>query len=505
MNRILIGLACMLAGFELHAQIDGDALFSTDQIIAVELTFSQTNFWDSLQYYYDTKTYMSADLVLTDADGEHSFPNIGIRLKGNSSYSHPGNKKSFKIDFNRYVTGQQYDGLKKLNFSNNFKDPSCMREKVFFDIAQSVGVPAPRANYANVYFNGELWGFYTVVEQIDDQFLDWRIGDDDGNLFKAGSNFGGMGGGGNDAADLVYYGTSQSSYEDRYELKTNEDINDWTDLIELIDFINNSSDTEFETELANNLEIDEFLRSLALDIAFANLDAYVGSARNYYIYHNLSSDKWEWVKWDGNEAFGSYAQGVGNVNTLAINYHDSPRPLVERIYESDVLYEQYIAHMCDIIEQWFNPDYLDARIDEVKVLIQESVYADDNKMYSNANFETNVESDVGMIPGLKSLVLQRFNYISGQIDCTVAVSDPERPDNSLILVPNPAQDVLVVQCPSGGMERIRIFDMRGLLILDQSVNSLQNILLDVSFFAPGMYMVSVEGAGELNTSRLVVE
>ena len=72
-------------------------------------------------------------------------------------------------------------------------------------------MPAPRASFANVTFNGEAWGFYTVVEQIDDQFLDWAIEEDSGNLFKAGDNFGGGGpggggGGNNTAADLVDYG-----------------------------------------------------------------------------------------------------------------------------------------------------------------------------------------------------------------------------------------------------------------------------------------------------------
>ena len=54
---------------------------------------------------------------------------------------HPGDKKSFKIDFNKFISGQNYDGLKKLNFSNGFKDPTCMREKLFFDVCRQVGVP----------------------------------------------------------------------------------------------------------------------------------------------------------------------------------------------------------------------------------------------------------------------------------------------------------------------------------------------------------------------------
>ena len=174
----------------IFSQIEGANLFSTDQVVSIELDFPQNDFWQQLEYNYENmdvngSVYIPANLTLTDATGAYTFDSVGVRLKGNSSGMHPGDKKSFKIDFNKYISGQNYDGLKKLNFSNGFKDPTFMREKLFFDLCRERGVPAPRANYATVKYNGEAWGFYTMIEQIDDQFLDWRIGDDDGNLFKA--------------------------------------------------------------------------------------------------------------------------------------------------------------------------------------------------------------------------------------------------------------------------------------------------------------------------------
>ena len=67
------------------------------------------------------------------------------------------------------------------------------------DLCEDAGILAPRSAFAEVRY-GEAWGFYTVVEQVDDQFLDRSIGDDDGMLFKAGSNFEP----GSDEASLVY-------------------------------------------------------------------------------------------------------------------------------------------------------------------------------------------------------------------------------------------------------------------------------------------------------------
>ena len=155
MRTPLLFLGSLLSPFWLQAQIDGDNIFSVDQVISVNLDFPQADFWTQLQDNYDAdqNEYIVAHLTLTDVSGTHTIDSVGVRLKGNSSYSHPGTKKSFKIDFNKYITGQNYDGLKKLNFSNGFKDPSCMREKLFFDVCREANVPAPRASFADVTFN----------------------------------------------------------------------------------------------------------------------------------------------------------------------------------------------------------------------------------------------------------------------------------------------------------------------------------------------------------------
>ena len=131
-NSIVSALCMVIPFCSVNAQLDGDNIFSLDQVISIELTFPQEEFWGDLQLNYvaDENEYIPAMLTLTDVSGTHIMDSVGVRLKGNSSYFHPGVKKSFKIDFNKFIPGQNYDGLKKLNFSNGFKDPTCMREKL---------------------------------------------------------------------------------------------------------------------------------------------------------------------------------------------------------------------------------------------------------------------------------------------------------------------------------------------------------------------------------------
>ncbi|MBI2258079.1 MAG: CotH kinase family protein [Flavobacteriia bacterium] len=427
-NLIIAFLLINISAFS-QQSIPGEDFFGINQVIRVDFTFNQNNFWDSLVTNYQNDEYMMAiGLTITDNLGVHEKDSIAIKLKGNSSYGHPGTKKSFKIDINKYNKGSDYDGLKMLNFNNCFKDPTFMREKIFFDLCKSLGIPAPRVNYANVYMNGEFWGFYNVVEQVDDQFLDYGILDDNGNLFKAGDNSNG-----NLPADLKYYGANSTDYDGRYELKTNEDINDWSDLISLISWINNSSDEDFSSQFSTHMNKQKFLQSMALDNLFANLDAYINSARNYYIYHNSTTNLWEWIKWDGNESFGQYTGGpdTGNLIQLAPNYVATSRPLLQRVMSVSSVYQDYLNEYCSIKNNFFTSTYMNPRIDEIKNLIQSHVEADNKKMYTFQNFLDNIEQNVTVsggpggnqtVFGLKSFIQERNTYLQS-VSCQAGIDE----------------------------------------------------------------------------------
>ena len=145
------------------AQTEGNNVFGTDQILGVDVSFYNSNYWSLLNDEYDgDQNYIPAAISITTLDGTTALDSVGIRLKGNSSMMHPGDKKPFKVDFNRFIGGQSYDLLKKLNFNNGFKDPTFVREKIFYDVCEAAGILAPRATFAEVTFNGAPWGFYTV-------------------------------------------------------------------------------------------------------------------------------------------------------------------------------------------------------------------------------------------------------------------------------------------------------------------------------------------------------
>src|SRR4051812_11610762 len=70
--------------------------------------------------------FKNVHAVLT-LDG-HRLDDIAVRYKGNGTYldAQPTAKFSFKIDLNKFVKTQAFDGVTKLNLHNNITDPSWM-------------------------------------------------------------------------------------------------------------------------------------------------------------------------------------------------------------------------------------------------------------------------------------------------------------------------------------------------------------------------------------------
>jgi hypothetical protein len=496
-------LVATASGSSSRAQTAGDTLFDSDQVISIALTFDDPNFWITLlmNHQAGAEATVPAAATIVDQSGTYTFDSVAVRLKGNSSFDfYPTDKKPIKLDFDTHINGQKYHGLKKLNLSNNWGDPTSLREKVFMDVCRREGVLAPRVSYANVSLNGQFWGFYSVIEQVDKTFLDRWLNDNDGDLFKAGDNYTPDGGGLGLEADLNHYGNSASNYTGRYELKTNETLNDWTELIELLDFIDNSSSTDLVNGMPDRFAMDDLMRSLALDNLFGNMDAYYGTARNYYLYRDSTTLKWNWVHWDANMSFGRYVpQWVNDVAALPATYTSPGRRLLQRIMSSQALKQAYLVQYCDLFERFTNAE-LDPYIDQLHDLVQPHVYADNNKEFGNADFELNIDQTTTAfsggfwwtMPGLKSFIAERrTNLLNSTLDCS-SVGLEEVAQDQLSAYPNPTNGPLHIALPRGARyEDLVLVDALGRTVQPRYTAT----GIDLSDLPAGSYLMTLQLGG----------
>lgn len=494
-------LLTLLSYKPLSAQnTDGDAFFNHSDVHEIYITFNQTSYWDSLIAGYNGDYYIKGDVEI---DGT-LLPYCGVKLKGNSSYNNPSIKKSLKLDFNNWVSGQDYDGLKKINLNNGFKDPTMMREKLMLDFLRENNAYAPRCHYANVYLNGTYWGLYTTVEEIDKTFLKYNFDDKKGNLFK-----------GDPTGDLKWINSSQSSYETKYELKTNETANDWTDLISFINTLNNTP-TNLDQSLDTIFDSENYMLSWASHILFSNLDSYQGSGHNYYVYFDSTALKFRFITWDVNEAFGVFTQGmnVTQLEQLSYSYVQNPnsRPLTEKLLANSNYTNQYIQRLCDLLQYNFSNLALDGKIDSIANVIRTHVYADPNKFFTNQEFEDNLSSDVVQsigpgtftYPGLKSFITNRRNSLAQQLSsfCTVGIDEGNEEIYNNIY-PNPTVNQVIFN-NNLEMKYYFITDITGKTCQTGNLQNGKNAI-NLSTLPKGIYFFNVQSGniGVTKTEKLI--
>jgi spore coat protein CotH len=433
MRTPLIGLGVLCASV---ASADEAEMFFDDTVVQeIRITFDDPNWYDTLYNAHQS----DPDDPFFEAHfqwGDIILDTIGIRFKGNSSFSIPSVKKSIKIDFDEYDEGNadlEFLGMSAMALNNGFKDPSMLREKLFLDAA-ATWLPTIRSVHTRVYINEEYWGLYTAIEQVNKDFVQSRFGNgEDGNLFKGQASDDASGPGSDFGSDMTWLGWDPEPYHDKYQLKTNEAEDDYSQLIEFIDALNNSTVENRPDQLGAVLDIDSSIRSLALNMLYTNLDSYNGSAHNYYLYDRDDTGQFTHLMWDTNEAYGNFRMGMTPDQAIEMSPYwlpsgsNSDRPFMSNIWEVDEWNRDYLRVLARMLRETFTADGQWSRIQELADLIRDDVYADTNAHYSNAQFEQNLTDDVGGggggAVGLKRFVDGRIDYLQDYLQGFASRSD----------------------------------------------------------------------------------
>lgn len=488
----LFSIFCIFP-FALSAQTAGDQFFPAWTVHEIRFQFNQPGFWDSLTANYTLDAYMRCSVTV---DG-NLYTDSGVKYKGNSSYNNPSQKKPFRIDFQEYGSDQTHDGLKKLVLNNAFKDPSFLREKLMLDFIEAHGIVGPRATFARLFVNNEYRGLYTVIEDVGKPFCEDHFGNKGGNLFK-----------GDPHGDLRWKGPDQALYQGDYELKTNETANDWSDLIGLINALNNTPVAQLVDSLSQHLDMDSWFSYWAAHNLFVNLDSYVGSGHNFYLYHNTDTDKFEWITWDVNEAFGNFNMGLSldQIKNLPFTHIPNPqqnRPIMSRLLPIVSMKQALADKLCVLLQDFTNAK-MDGRIDSLANLIRPAVYEDTYKFFSNQLFESNLSQDVvlpggpggGNVAGLKPFIATRRSALQQQLaayGCTVAENTPEAPA-AIQVAPNPAGDWVRI-ATERPINEILIYNAEGQQVFLARYSGETAVELPVEHFAKGYYMLTIETGG----------
>ncbi len=215
---------------------------------------------------------MNGTFISRDGTGIQYRYNIGIRNRGNIRGLTP---ISFRINF---VHDDPWRGVTALNINSKYPYSQLMGSALF----RLAGLAAANATVIQLRVNGLnravlddlMYGSYAAVEVLDRDFVDRHFPyDRTGNLYrlKDASNSGVPG--------LAYEGDDAHAYRDTYFKQTNEASDDWQDLISLTYTLNHTLLDGSLSEIREVIDIDQWVRFLAVDTLAGNLEGGLTSGR----------------------------------------------------------------------------------------------------------------------------------------------------------------------------------------------------------------------------------
>ncbi len=344
----------------------------------IEFLFTQPNYWSILTNNYNSGTDLMASVII---DGER-YDSVGIRFKGTTSFlRNNSDKKSFNVTLD-FLKNQDVMGYETLNLNCGFDDHSSIREVLYNHIGRKFS-PALKSNFAHLKINGQDWGPYGNVQQLNGEFFKEWFFSNDGTSWRAlrAGGIGGPGGNpfGTGRSTLNYNGPDSTDYNTDYQIKRIGKARPWDELIQATYKLNNLPLNQLADSLKYYIDVDKALWFLAREIIFSDDDGYVWKGgMDYYVYWDKESGLVVPLEYDGNTCMESR---FSNWSPF-YNEQDARFPLMNRLFAVPELRQRYLAHVRTILNDYMDPLTLYPVINGYVLQLNQLVQNDPKKLYS---------------------------------------------------------------------------------------------------------------------------
>ena len=387
------------------APLPSDPFFDETVLHEIRLTINSRD-WQSLKDHYLDNTYYQSDFKWKDK----TVRGIGIRSRGTGSRS--GIKPGLRVDFDRYVADQKFLGLKSFVLRNNTQDPSNLHERLSMLIFRRMGLPAPREAHTKLYINNAYAGLYTIVESIDKVFLKNTWNNDGGYLYKYDYP----------ADEKPYYFEYKGSDPGLYvplpfKPETHESDPKPEFIEQFVRTINETSEGQFRSAINDYLDVERFLRHIAVEMWVGDGDGFLGNwgMNNFYLYRFDGEKKFRFIAWDKSNAFLDrwWYPIWHNITDVEPNKQNR---LMRRLLSYSNLRALYLDTLQEISDSAAEleegkdsgPGWFEREIEREYRQIRDAARGDPQKSFSNDEFESDVNE-------LRDFARNRAEFVRVQI------------------------------------------------------------------------------------------
>jgi spore coat protein H len=383
-------LSVVVCGQALTGASEDQSIFGLQKVHRVTVSVSKSE-WDVLQTggARGNSGGRGEDFTLPDGRIVHvgggfglSFPwvhgdlivngkeikDAGIRYKGNNSFIKPTPARPFsanlKVKTDLFGGKGDWDGVETLNFHAGARDPSLMRETMAYAIFRAAGVPAPRTAYAELTFNvpglheNAPGGVFTLVENVNKQFLKRVLPPGTGLLMKPEGTRGGV----------LSLGLNWASYVQTFRPEREATPHEQQRVMEFAGLISQPDVALFREKIGTYLDVDQFLRFVAVHLFIVNNDSYIGGNHNYYLYLDPKDDKFRFIPWDQDLSMGGQMRG-GGAGPDVLRPNPGQNALIYWLMDDPAIAERYRTIVRELAASVFIEPVLNKMLDEAEQAI----------------------------------------------------------------------------------------------------------------------------------------
>lgn len=358
---------------------------------------------------FDTKTAS----IYIEYNGEvDTYDDISFKTGG--MYARCNDKVGFNIKID-----DKFLGRKSIRLRPDAHDRSHLRQKVVVDILNRAGLPSIQSTFAKLTINDQFFGLYTLMDSIKPFMVR--------KLFNVK----------NKEAMVLYQckydgmnfkvGSSSYCINANTDNETDEGAGDMQPLDE---FINAVAAAKTINDLEAILDVDEFLKYIAIEWLIGSFDHLMILGHNFDLYKKESDGKWVIMYYDFDNTFGHglsswFFKGVTDdqFTSMPIKKFDRGQHIIQLLVHNDDT--RFKSVLKDVLVNAYNPTLLNLHIDDLKSYISSAVKEDltpvngslpgrinkkgFNNSHSYKDYEMNSEySKVNKIHGIKQWIKERY-------------------------------------------------------------------------------------------------
>ena len=280
--------------------------------------------------------------------GGKLFKNVGLRKKGLLG-SVNAQRPSIKINFDRFGTEQEFEGVSLMTLNNNDTDASLVKQHMAYELFRKAGIPAPRCSFARVTVNGEYLGVYSHVESVRKDFLKRHFTKASGNLYEG------------QISDLTEKAVGT------FDAKTNAKKNDRNDLLKATKALAVPDEQLFDA-VGKVVNLDDFYRYWAMEGLIGFNDGYSGNQNNFFIYHDPESGRCKFIPWGADGVFrarsGKASQAGTPMSVMAEGV------VAHRLYKTEKGRERYRSELLKVLDEVWDEQALQAKLDKLARMLR---------------------------------------------------------------------------------------------------------------------------------------